>query len=44
MLVGDAAKAKKKLGWRPKTRFTELVRLMVEADLAMLSSRSLNRH
>ena len=34
-LVGDASKATKVLGWEPKTRFRDLVRLMVEADLRM---------
>jgi GDPmannose 4,6-dehydratase len=32
-LQGDASKAREKLGWEPKVRFQELVRLMVEADL-----------
>jgi GDPmannose 4,6-dehydratase len=32
-LLGDASKAKKILGWVPKTTFKELVRMMVEADL-----------
>lgn len=32
-LVGDASKAKKKLGWKPKVKFKELVKIMVEADL-----------
>lgn len=32
-LVGDATKAKEELGWIPKTKFKELVKLMVEADL-----------
>ena len=32
-LSGDATKAKKILGWEPQTRFSELVRIMVEADL-----------
>ncbi|MEX0895360.1 MAG: GDP-mannose 4,6-dehydratase [Patescibacteria group bacterium] len=35
LLIGDAAKAKEKLGWQPKTSFKELVRLMVEAELAI---------
>jgi GDPmannose 4,6-dehydratase len=35
-LQGDASKAKQKLGWEPKVRFRELVRLMVDADMAML--------
>lgn len=34
-LIGDASKAKKILGWEPKTSFDELVRLMVEADLEL---------
>jgi GDPmannose 4,6-dehydratase len=33
LLLGDATKAKQKLGWTPKTSFKELVRIMVEADL-----------
>ncbi len=33
LLIGDYAKAKRLLGWEPKTRFAELVRLMTEADL-----------
>jgi GDPmannose 4,6-dehydratase len=32
-LLGDASKAKEKLGWTPKTSFDELVSEMVEADL-----------
>ena len=36
LLVGDASKATAALGWRPKTTFGELVRLMVNADLALL--------
>ena len=34
-LVGDATKARVKLGWQPKVGFEELVRLMVEADLRL---------
>lgn len=33
MLVGDASKARKKLGWEPTVTFEELVKIMVEADL-----------
>jgi GDPmannose 4,6-dehydratase len=33
MLVGDATKARQKLGWAPRVSFTELVRMMVESDL-----------
>ncbi|MEM4270734.1 MAG: GDP-mannose 4,6-dehydratase [Candidatus Pacearchaeota archaeon] len=32
-LIGDATKAKKVLGWQPKTTFKELVEIMVKADL-----------
>jgi GDPmannose 4,6-dehydratase len=32
-LRGDATKARLKLGWEPRTTFSHLVRLMVEADL-----------
>lgn len=34
MLLGDPSKAKQKLKWQPKVRFEELVKMMVEADLA----------
>lgn len=34
LLIGDASKAKKQLGWEPKTSFKELVQLMVDADMA----------
>jgi len=33
LLIGDASKAKKKLGWQAKTTFKDLVRLMVDADM-----------
>jgi GDPmannose 4,6-dehydratase len=32
-LQGDASKAKRKLGWEPKVRFKDLVRMMVDADI-----------
>ncbi len=34
LLIGDAAKAREELGWTPSVTFDELVRIMVEADLA----------
>jgi GDPmannose 4,6-dehydratase len=37
-LVGDASKAREKLGWVPRTPFEEMVRLMVDADLEMLAA------
>jgi GDPmannose 4,6-dehydratase len=33
-LLGDASKARQTLGWAPRVRFPELVRMMVDADLA----------
>ena len=33
MLIGDATKARERLGWAPRVGFAELVQLMVEADL-----------
>jgi len=36
MLIGDYGKAKKKLGWNPKTRFADLAKLMVDADIELL--------
>jgi GDPmannose 4,6-dehydratase len=32
-LLGDARKAREKLGWKPKIRFSELVSEMVREDL-----------
>ncbi len=37
ILIGDAAKAKKQLDWKSKTTFTELVRIMTDADIALLA-------
>jgi GDPmannose 4,6-dehydratase len=37
LLVGDAGKAKRQLGWEPRTSFEELIRLMVRSDLELLS-------
>jgi GDPmannose 4,6-dehydratase len=36
LLIGDASKAKRLLGWEPRMSFEELVRQMVEADLRRL--------
>ena len=38
LLIGDPAKAKKKLGWEPKITFEQMVDRMVKADLARLKS------
>lgn len=40
LLVGDATKAKKKFGWEAKTRFKELVQLMVDADIEMVRTQN----
>jgi GDPmannose 4,6-dehydratase len=37
MLVGDASKAKRELGWEPRTNFEQLIRLMVDADSRLLA-------
>jgi len=39
LLVGDPAKAKRILDWEPKTKFRELVQIMVDGDLAELKSK-----
>ncbi|MGH7993503.1 MAG: GDP-mannose 4,6-dehydratase [Limisphaerales bacterium] len=36
LLLGDYSKAREKLGWEPKTKFIELVKLMVDADIQKL--------
>jgi len=36
LLIGDPAKAKARLGWEPTTKFKDLVKIMVDADLAAL--------
>ena len=36
LLVGDATKARAKLGWKPRVSFAELVGMMVDADIARL--------
>jgi GDPmannose 4,6-dehydratase len=40
LLLGDASKARKMLGWRPRVKFGELVRMMVDADLEAESKAS----
>ncbi len=37
-LIGDPAKARAELGWKPKVSFAELVRMMVDADLGRIRS------
>lgn len=38
-LQGDASKARTKLGWRPKSKFADLVKLMVDADIKQLDEK-----
>jgi GDPmannose 4,6-dehydratase len=40
VLTGDAAKARDRLGWRPSVNFTELVEMMVDADLERERARN----
>ena len=40
ILLGDASKAREKLGWRPRITFRELVRLMIDAEMQALQSPS----
>lgn len=42
LLIGDPTKAKQKLGWQPSVTFEELVKLMVDADLAAVGLTSPN--
>ncbi len=44
LLMGDASKARKILSWEPKVRFHELVRIMVDADMELLSHETPRRH
>jgi GDPmannose 4,6-dehydratase len=36
LLIGDASKARRQLGWEPRTRFVDLVKLMVDSDVQRL--------
>jgi GDPmannose 4,6-dehydratase len=37
-LIGDPSRARRELGWEPRTSFRELVEMMVDADIARLST------
>jgi GDPmannose 4,6-dehydratase len=39
LLIGDPSKAVEQLGWKPRTSFPDLVRMMVEADLQLLKEQ-----
>lgn len=40
LLIGDASKAKKVLGWQPKTSFSQLVEMMVKAEIEILEGKA----
>jgi GDPmannose 4,6-dehydratase len=42
-LIGDSSKAKRNLGWEPRTSFEELIRLMVDADVELLKRSPADR-
>ncbi len=44
LLIGDPAKAKRVFDWEPKVRFAELVRIMVDADMELLSRKTAQDH
>jgi len=39
ILIGDYSKAKRELGWEPRIKFNQLVKIMVEADIEQLKKR-----
>ncbi|HPC35534.1 MAG TPA: GDP-mannose 4,6-dehydratase [Candidatus Marinimicrobia bacterium] len=39
ILIGDASKAREKLGWQPKIKFEELIKIMVDADFKKVKKR-----
>lgn len=41
LLIGDATKAKERFGWAPKTKFEELVRMMVKADFDLVAKHGI---
>src|SRR5690349_17772208 len=43
LLIGDSSKTRATLGWKPKVTFPELVRMMVDADLALLGGQQASR-
>jgi len=44
LLIGDTTKAKKSFCWEPNVRFKDLVRIMVDADMELLSSDTPRKH
>jgi len=41
LLIGDASKAKRILHWEPKTRFKDLVKIMVDADMLLAKNEAI---
>ena len=41
LLLGDAGKAQKILGWKAKTKFKELVKIMIDADMDILKNNKI---
>ena len=39
LLIGDASKAERELEWRPEIRFTNLVKMMVDADMGLVAKQ-----
>lgn len=39
LLLGDASKAKKQLGWEAKTKFKDLVKIMIDSDLELIKKK-----
>ena len=45
LLIGDSSKAKRQLGWEPKVKFKDLVRIMVDADMKLAEAElHMSRH
>jgi len=42
-LLGDPSKARRQLDWEPRTKFADLTRLMVDADIALLEDELAGR-
>jgi len=42
ILIGDYSKAKKELGWRPKTKFEDIIKIMVKSDFDSISRREMH--
>jgi GDPmannose 4,6-dehydratase len=43
-MLGDSSRARRRLGWRPRVGFRELVAMMVDADLELARREVETRH